>query len=103
MWAPATLEEGTETLTFAEFAEARALATGMRRGEIMAPGRDPAPTGEASDLPLIRQGVPGCRQQGPSGGAWNAFLVRPETLLRGHRQLVRRRWTRPHRLRGRPA
>ena len=34
---------------------------------------------------------------------WGAFLVRPETLLRWHRQLVRRKWTRPHRPRGRPA
>jgi transposase InsO family protein len=35
--------------------------------------------------------------------AWGAFLVRPETLLRWHRQLVRRKWTRPHRPPGRPA
>ncbi len=34
---------------------------------------------------------------------WSAFLVRPETLLRWHRQLVRRKWTRPHRPPGRPA
>jgi hypothetical protein len=32
--------------------------------------------------------------------SWSAFLVRPETLLRWHRQLVRRKWTRPHRPRG---
>jgi putative transposase len=35
--------------------------------------------------------------------AWGAFLVRPETLLRWHRQLVARKWTRPHRPPGRPA
>ena len=35
--------------------------------------------------------------------AWGAFLVRPETLLRWHRQLVRRKRTRPHRPPGRPA
>src|SRR2546430_10770858 len=28
---------------------------------------------------------------------WRSFLVRPETLLRWHRQLVTRKWTRPHR------
>ena len=28
--------------------------------------------------------------------AWRSFLVRPEALLRWHRQLVRRKWTRPH-------
>jgi putative transposase len=35
--------------------------------------------------------------------AWSAFLVRPETLLRWHRQLVRRKWTTRHRPPGRPA
>src|SRR6266550_5981663 len=27
---------------------------------------------------------------------WAAFLVTPDTLLRWHRELVRRRWTYPH-------
>ncbi|HEX9202947.1 MAG TPA: IS3 family transposase, partial [Vicinamibacteria bacterium] len=35
--------------------------------------------------------------------AWSVFLVRPETLLWWHRQLVRRKWTMPHRPPGRPA
>lgn len=34
--------------------------------------------------------------------AWHSFMVRPETLLRWHRQLVKRKWTRPHRPPGRP-
>ena len=34
---------------------------------------------------------------------WGAFLVRPETLLRWHRSLVARKWTRAHRRPGRPA
>ncbi len=33
---------------------------------------------------------------------WPAFSVRPETLLRWHRQLVARRWTYPQRKPGRP-
>jgi hypothetical protein len=33
--------------------------------------------------------------------AWRGLFVRPETLLRWHRALVRRRWTYPHQ-RGRP-
>jgi putative transposase len=34
---------------------------------------------------------------------WSVFPVRPETLLRWHRQLVARRWTYSHRRPGRPA
>src|ERR1035437_7140551 len=34
---------------------------------------------------------------------WDAFLVRPETLLRWHRSLVARKWTWAHRTPGRPA
>jgi len=33
---------------------------------------------------------------------WAPFLVTPETILRWHRALVRRRWTYPHRRSGRP-
>jgi transposase InsO family protein len=33
---------------------------------------------------------------------WTSFPVKPETLLRWHRQLVARRWTYPHRKPGRP-
>ncbi|MDP9343475.1 MAG: integrase core domain-containing protein [Actinomycetota bacterium] len=34
---------------------------------------------------------------------WHSFLVRPETLLRWHRRLVVRKWTKRHRPPGRPA
>jgi transposase InsO family protein len=34
---------------------------------------------------------------------WRSFMVRPETLLRWHRELVAKKWTRPHRRPGRPA
>jgi putative transposase len=33
---------------------------------------------------------------------WPVFLVRPETLLRWHRRMVRRRWTYPTTRKGRP-
>jgi putative transposase len=35
-------------------------------------------------------------------GSWAGFPVKPETLLRWHRQLVARRWTYAHRRAGRP-
>jgi putative transposase len=35
--------------------------------------------------------------------SWDAFVVRPATLLRWHRRLVARKWTRRHRPLGRPA
>jgi putative transposase len=34
---------------------------------------------------------------------WSAFLVRPETIVRWHRRLVARKWTRPHCRPGRPS
>jgi putative transposase len=34
---------------------------------------------------------------------WAAFLISPETILRWHRELVRRRWTYTHRHAGRPS
>jgi putative transposase len=34
--------------------------------------------------------------------AWKGFPVKPQTLLRWHRQLVARRWTYPHKKPGRP-
>jgi putative transposase len=33
---------------------------------------------------------------------WSAFVVTPQTLLRWHRELVRTKWTYPHRRPGRP-
>lgn len=38
----------------------------------------------------------------PPQSAWTSLSVRPATLLRWHRQLVRRRWTYPRRRPGRP-
>jgi putative transposase len=34
--------------------------------------------------------------------SWQAFVVRPETLLRWHRRLIANHWTYPHRRPGRP-
>jgi putative transposase len=56
------------------------------------------PVYRASDTALLAAASRGLRRE-----AWSTFLVRPETLLRWHRQLVARKWTRPHRPPGRPA
>jgi len=56
--------------------------------------------------PVYRRRTARCSlQQAGSclGNGWGAFLIRPETLLRWHRSLVARKWTRPHRRPGRPA
>src|SRR5215216_5629648 len=45
-------------------------------------------------LAALSQVLPRARRQ--------SFLVQPATLLRWHRELVRRRWTDPHRRSGRP-
>jgi putative transposase len=56
------------------------------------------PIYRASDKAFLAAASRTLRKEG-----WSVFLVRPETLLRWHRQLVRRKWTRPHRPPGRPA
>jgi hypothetical protein len=76
---------------------------GHRAGRPTTRGRDPAPAGKrpiyrASDRAFLAAASRILRRD-----SWSAFLVRPETLLRWHRQLVRRKWTRPHRPPGRPA
>ena len=56
------------------------------------------PVYRASDKAFLAAASRFLRQE-----TWNAFLVRPETLLRWHRQLVARKWTKPHPPPGRPA
>src|SRR6266536_499019 len=57
------------------------------------PGR---PRTEPADRALLATLSPALPRR-----AWTAFPVRPETLLRWHRQLVARRWTYPHKKPGR--
>src|SRR6266516_1961875 len=47
-------------------------------------------------------GFPGRIEFSARTRSWRAFMVRPETLLRWHRQLVARHWTYPDRRTGRP-
>ena len=57
----------------------------------------PRPGLESADralLAAISRALPRAR--------WSCFIVKPETLLRWHRQLVNGAWTYPHRGPGRP-
>ena len=57
-----------------------------------------SPAAVLLDRPGVRRGIGPAR----ATGALATFLVTPETILRWHRVLLRRRWTYPHRRPGRP-
>lgn len=57
-------------------------------------GRPRLTRGDRALLAALSRGLP--------RRAWTSFPVKPETLLRWHRQLVARRWTYPYRTPGRP-
>jgi hypothetical protein len=68
---------------------------------------------DSSRFPEWQASVVSVRQEGPGPLAvgsravvtrrrWSIFVVTPETLLRWHRRMVRRRWTYPALPRGRP-
>jgi putative transposase len=58
------------------------------------PGRAPVRPADRAILAALARALP--------RSAWSALSVRPATLLRWHRELVRLRWTYPHRRSGRP-
>ena len=57
-------------------------------------GRPPIERADRALLAILSRGLP--------RRAWATFSVRPETVLRWHRQLVSRRWTYPRVKPGRP-
>ncbi len=61
--------------------------------------RTQAPCWPAAPSPP-RSAVHGFAEQGACRPRWSSFLVSPQTLLRWHRELVRRKWTYPHRATG---
>jgi putative transposase len=79
-------------------AEAKEIEILVLRHELAVPRRQhPQPRLQPSDralLAALSRLLPRAR--------WSVFLVRPETLLRWHRRMVRRRWTYPTTSTGRP-
>jgi putative transposase len=79
-------------------AEAKEIEILVLRHELAVLGRQhPRPRLQSKDRALLAafsRLLPRAR--------WSVFLVRPETLLRWHRRMVRRRWTYPTTSNGRP-
>src|SRR6266511_526307 len=67
-------------------ARLRRRSEGRRDRGPAAPAPGPAPPGRASLVSTDRSGV-------PRRDRWRSFLIAPQTLLRWHRELVRRKWT----------
>ncbi len=66
--------------------------TRHRMGGVAPPGQGPSPAGEADPSSAIGPHAPRCGQPDAAESALVLFIVRPETLLRWHRELVRRKW-----------
>lgn len=74
----------------------RACDASPRGGRAPPSGSPPAPATQ-------RSGVVRRAESAPVKGSPGRFFVQPETLLRWHRDLVRRRWSCQHARSGRPA
>jgi len=66
---------------------------GDRERGTQAPAEGPAPSGPAAEVPPLRSRFLAAAAHALPRDRWASFLVTLQTLLRWHRELVRRKWT----------